>query len=117
MQKKDELALPDSCLNRSADDEFLFVLCERDAAISETVRFWAAERVKRGLNRIDDSKIQRALREADRMESARLAKDGEPILLERPVPFDGSTPLTTQVLDLRCKGDSGRTEHPQEGAS
>jgi len=41
MIKKDELADPTSCLNQSADDEPLFVLCARDPEAPYSVEHWA----------------------------------------------------------------------------
>jgi hypothetical protein len=41
MTKADELSNPQSCLNRSADDEPLFVICGRDQLSSDAVRDWA----------------------------------------------------------------------------
>lgn len=42
MKKADELSNPDSCLNRAADDEPLFVLKATDALAPTLVREWVA---------------------------------------------------------------------------
>ncbi|HJT76191.1 MAG TPA: hypothetical protein VJ739_03230 [Gemmataceae bacterium] len=68
MRKRDERERPDSCWNKARDDERLFVLLDRDEAFPGTVRFWAAERVRLGLNRPGDPKLESALREADEVE-------------------------------------------------
>jgi len=69
MTKHDELANPRSCWNKARNDEMLFVLLERDQSFPATVRFWAAERVRLGINNSDDEQITSALREADEVES------------------------------------------------
>ncbi len=60
MQKHRELADPNSCLNKAADDEWLFVLLGRDDAAWVAVRAWIEERIRSGKNRRDDPKIQEA---------------------------------------------------------
>jgi len=57
MRKRDELADPTSCLNRARDDEFVFVLLDRDDAALDTVRDWIARRIKLGKNKPDDAQI------------------------------------------------------------
>lgn len=42
MRKRDELASPQSCLNKAADDEMVFVLRAKDPLAPHTVRVWAA---------------------------------------------------------------------------
>ncbi len=66
MKKIDEIQKPDSCLNKSADDEPLFVLCGRDMLAAEVVRFWAW-RAK--LFNVHQDKIEDALKLAERMEN------------------------------------------------
>lgn len=65
MLKRDELANPDSCLNRAADDEMIFVLRSHDVTFSETVRGWVLARMRRGKNEHDDPQLVEA-REAAR---------------------------------------------------
>ena len=60
MRKRDELAFPDSCLNKARDDEWIFVLLERDPAAAATVRFWIEERIRLGKNERHDPKLQEA---------------------------------------------------------
>lgn len=57
MKKLDELASPNSCLNKAKDTEWLFVLLERDPCAADTVRYWAEQRVRRGINKVTDQKI------------------------------------------------------------
>jgi hypothetical protein len=61
MLKRDELADPKSCLNRSREDEMLFVVCERDIAAPETIRDWCGHRVRLGKNGKSDAQITEAL--------------------------------------------------------
>jgi hypothetical protein len=68
MRKRDELADPNSCLNKAADNEWLFVLLGRDQASAATVRFWVAERIRLGLNEADDPKLVEAGRWAETMD-------------------------------------------------
>lgn len=67
MRKREELADPNSCLNRAAEEEMLFVLLGRDEAAADTVREWCALRVKIGKNKWTDPQIQNALACADAM--------------------------------------------------
>jgi hypothetical protein len=41
ISKKQELENPNSCLNRSRDDEPVFVLCGRDRSAPTVIEFWA----------------------------------------------------------------------------
>ena len=68
MRKREEMADPNSCLNKAADNEWLFVLLGRDGAAAATVRFWVAERIRLGLNKIADPKVEEALRWAETAE-------------------------------------------------
>lgn len=74
MLKKDEIANPDSCLNKAADEEPVFVLRAKDAAAPNTIRCWAEERMERGLNIASDQKIVDALAIAERMEQWQAVK-------------------------------------------
>ena len=68
MRKRDELSHPESCLNKAADEELLFVLLGRDPAAPSAIRHWCRMRVELGLNAIGDPKIQDALACADAMD-------------------------------------------------
>lgn len=70
MLKREELSNPDSCLNRAADSEMLFVLLARDVAAPATVRFWVSERLRLGKNISTDGTIVNALRVAEEMDAA-----------------------------------------------
>jgi hypothetical protein len=61
MLKRDELTDPNSCLNRAADDEMIFVLLARDVATPHAIREWGLERVLRGKNQPEDAQIVEAL--------------------------------------------------------
>lgn len=41
MLKREEIETPTSCLNKSQDDEPIFVLCARDKLAPEVIRKWA----------------------------------------------------------------------------
>jgi hypothetical protein len=43
MIKRDEISSPDSCLNKAADDEPIFVLRANDELSANLVRRWALE--------------------------------------------------------------------------
>jgi hypothetical protein len=74
MHKVAELNNPTSCLNRAKNEERIFVLLERDVAAPETIRFWAAERVRQGKNHPADRQIQEAVALAAEMEAVRAEK-------------------------------------------
>jgi hypothetical protein len=59
--KRDELSDPNSCFNRAADDEMIFVLLARDVATPHGIREWSKERVLRGKNQPEDAQIVEAL--------------------------------------------------------
>lgn len=69
MRKRDELADPNSCMGKARDDEWTFVLLERDPAAAYTVRIWAAERIRMGLDTRDSPKIREALAWADTVDA------------------------------------------------
>lgn len=71
MRKELEQGMPDSCFNKAADAELIFVLRAKDPAASDTVRYWANRRVELGLNLPTDDKIATALAEADAMDVQR----------------------------------------------
>jgi hypothetical protein len=61
MLKRDEIADPNSCLNKAKDDEQLFVLLGRDQAATVAVRAWVNERIRIGKNKKTDPQILEAL--------------------------------------------------------
>lgn len=65
MRKMDEISNPNSCFNKAADTEMLFVLLGRDEAAAATIEFWCQHRIKLGKNNIEDKQIQSALNDAD----------------------------------------------------
>src|ERR1051326_8782693 len=60
MRKKDEIARPDSCLNKASEDEWLFVLRGKDVAAPAAVRAWIDERILLGKNKPEDEQISEA---------------------------------------------------------
>lgn len=65
MLKRDEIASPNSCLNKAADDEPVFVLRAQDELAAETVRMWAAAASANGAAH---DKVEEALSLASEME-------------------------------------------------
>jgi hypothetical protein len=57
MRRQDELADPASCLNRAANQEWLFVLLGRDRSAPVAVRAWIEDRIHRGKNIRTDTQI------------------------------------------------------------
>lgn len=68
MIKSEELSNPKSCMSRAEDGEMTFVLLARDIAAPETIRNWAAARVRRAKNMREDPQIVEALECASAME-------------------------------------------------
>lgn len=74
MRKCDELNNPASCMSRARQSEMTFVLLGRDQASPQTIRYWCAERIRLGKNKLEDAQIQEALRCAETMEQERIAE-------------------------------------------
>ena len=74
MKKKDEREIQDSCWNKAKEDETVFVILDRDPAFAATVRFWIGERLRLGINKLEDAKIKTAGDTADRVHLEQLAK-------------------------------------------
>ena len=74
MVKAFEVANPTSCLNRSAADEPLFVLCARDITAPQMIEEWMRHRVASGKNGIDDEQIKEAHAIAREMRAWRASK-------------------------------------------
>lgn len=60
MMKQREATEPDSCWNKTPDDELVFVLCNRDPAAEVAITAWCQERIRLGLNKEGDRKIEEA---------------------------------------------------------
>ena len=76
MLKRDEVAIPTSCLNKARDEEWIFILLARDPAAPAAIRAWVAERVRLGKNKITDAQVTSALAAATRMEREAEARVG-----------------------------------------
>ena len=63
-----ERSNPESCVNRANDYEQVFTLMGRDVAAPNTIRFWAAERIRLGKNQPGHRQITEALKCASQME-------------------------------------------------
>jgi hypothetical protein len=70
MIKSRELSEPTSCINKSQDDEMVFVLCARDPLAADLVRIWANQREVRGGK---PEKVAEARAAADAMDTWRAA--------------------------------------------
>jgi hypothetical protein len=68
--KRDEISDPNSCLNRAADDEPIFILRAKDPLAAKLVEEWAAKAVLEQAH--EDPKIQAAYRFAQAMKEWRL---------------------------------------------
>jgi hypothetical protein len=66
MLKRDELANPNSCINKAAEDEPVFVLRAQDAFASDLVRLWAS---RAALNNAPPEKVAEAVKLAEAMEA------------------------------------------------
>jgi len=77
MIKRDELARPDSCINRAADDEPVFVLRGKDAAAPAAIRWWIDHRMFCGLNSAGDAKLEEASQWAVEMELWRMRRPAD----------------------------------------
>jgi hypothetical protein len=81
MLKRDELANPNSCLNRAADDEPIFVLKATDELAPRVIREWASEySYTKDINghkmtTKQRAKYNEALLIADKMETWRRSKE------------------------------------------
>lgn len=93
MTKKENIEDPNSCWNTSKDGDIIFILKQKDKSAPETIRFWAGNRVGKGLNLITDAKIQDALRIADEIEARQARGD-----------FDGTYIDHTKTADNKEKG-------------
>lgn len=67
MDKQQELRQPDSCLNKAAHDEPVFVLRAKDPLAAQAVSLWAA--MAHGVH--EDKKVQEAVALAKRMDDWR----------------------------------------------
>lgn len=85
MRKSEELSNPNSCINKSQDGEWLFVLCARDRHAPAAVRKWADE-YEAGGGRPE--KVAEARACADKMDAWREPRLGDGTLVveagERP---------------------------------
>lgn len=67
MIKSEELSNPNSCLNRAADDEMIFVLRAKDICAPYAILFWILSRVSCGKNEEGDEQIKDAQKIAEGM--------------------------------------------------
>ena len=68
MTKVNEICDNKSCFNKAQPNEFLFILLDRDKAFSTTIRAWVNERIRLGLNCLEDNQIQEAINLANLVE-------------------------------------------------
>lgn len=76
MTKRELLADPNSCWNRAADDEPVFVLLGRDVAAPVAISAWIARRLNRG-NKYGDAQLLDAEAVADAMVAWQKAREIE----------------------------------------
>lgn len=60
MIKHEEISNPDSCLNRAAEDEPVFVLKATDICAPYAILFWILSRITAGRNLEDDEQLKQA---------------------------------------------------------
>lgn len=72
--KEQNMNDPNSCWNKAAPDEKMFILLGRDPIAPITILNWCNERVKAGLNKPEDEKIKNAMAIASKMAQEQLAK-------------------------------------------
>lgn len=65
MLRRDEASDPESCFNRAAEDEPMFVLLGRDKSASYAIKAWIEHRVATGKNRESDPQIVKAMKLAE----------------------------------------------------
>lgn len=98
MLKKDELADPNSCLNRARDDEMIFVLLARDISAPGTVLDWIRRRIADGKNKPNDDQLA----DAERCAFAMCAQTGRLLSTYRVEPVENVVAFTA-ILDLGRK--------------
>lgn len=59
------------CYANARDDEEMFILLARDSCAPSVIRFWCAERIRVGKNKLNDAQIVEAMECADRMEDSK----------------------------------------------
>jgi hypothetical protein len=69
MIKVDEHLIPDSCFNRAAWDEPIFVLLGRDASAPAAIRAWIVSRILLSKNQFGDPQTVEAEAIASEMEA------------------------------------------------
>jgi hypothetical protein len=89
--KRDELANPNSCLNRAKDDEYVFVLKGTDITTPGTIRDWVKRRIQAGKNRPDDAQIVNALVDARAIEERQHKDHIKREVLTLPPEYTGET--------------------------
>lgn len=95
MRKSDELSNPGSCINKSKEDEWVFVLTARDPHAPAAVRKWADDYERAGGKA---PKVAEARACADKMEAWRRVDRGE----AKPGDLDDSD--LADALSANCEG-------------
>lgn len=99
MLKRDVLKNPNSCLNKAAPDEPVFVLRAKDPLAAQTVRLWA----QMNSHEHEHEKAMMAMKEAEEMEMWR--KKNLPQYKEGAlVVDDGGGDIPAQLSKQACYG-------------
>lgn len=120
MIKREEQSDPNSCWNRAADDEMVFVLLGRDVAAPNAIRVWIDKRISTGKNQPGDKQVAEAINCVRHMENIdqvahriKLWAEYKIKTLSRPwEPGDGESrvvdddALTAALLEAYEKGRS-----------
>lgn len=107
MRKFDEVHHPESCWNKAGEHERLFILLGRDAAAPATIRYWARERIRLGLNKAGDAQLANAEIAAGQMDYD-LRIGGRPMPIQvQPLTADelkfGVDPKVGEAIDRLAK--------------
>lgn len=100
MRKRQELEEADSCLNRAADDEPLFVLRANDPLFATLVRAWASKYCARKIK----ARCWREREAVKHLEALNIAQEGEQWLAARARRHEAERPpLSLRELLARWK--------------
>src|SRR5260370_37891847 len=78
MLKEDEAAAPNSCWNKAATDEMVFVLLGRDPAAMVAICAWVEERIRIGKNARNDAQVVEAMAVAEQLRPSKMKRTYHP---------------------------------------
>lgn len=113
MRKREELSDPKSCMNRAKDEEMTFVLLARDESSSGAIRWWIADRIRRGKNKPNDPQILEAEQCAKEME-AKTVKTSSVLIVTAPGMTIRQVDSTDDEIQKMIDADQGHTLSDEE---